>query len=262
MDPIKIAVPVPVDRDTGLTPLISPRMRVGAAPPAMPHPMVPAMQHIQMHPDIAAAQAAQSQMAAGSGGPRRTEVPAMRLRKVIEFIQRSGRRPTRKSTDPTEKSLGIWLHRFTCNDDGVKDRAQGSLSPEEFTTMVRMIEQAPDAKQVSDRQIALANIEAIAERASLLNALPLRGDPSGCGRKLHNIRQGRLGPGMRDEALAIVRRVIGNAPEKANVLQHLEASIEQSVARHTEAAASNTLSRGKAKRGFERGSPVCSLAPL
>ena len=185
----------------------------------------------------------------------------MRLRKVIEFIQRSGRRPTRKSTDPTEKSLGIWLHRFTCNDDGVKDRAQGSLSPEEFTTMVRMIEQAPDAKQVSDRQIALANIEAIAERASLLNALPLRGDPSGCGRKLHNIRQGRLGPGMRDEALAIVRRVIGNAPEKANVLQHLEASIEQSVARHTEAAASNTLSRGKAKRGFERA-PVCSLAPV
>ena len=35
MEPVKIAVPVPVDRDTGLTPLISPRMRVGAAPPAM-----------------------------------------------------------------------------------------------------------------------------------------------------------------------------------------------------------------------------------
>ena len=30
MEPVKIAVPVPVDRDTGLTPLISPRMRVGA----------------------------------------------------------------------------------------------------------------------------------------------------------------------------------------------------------------------------------------
>jgi hypothetical protein len=180
-----------------------------------------------------------------SSAPRRTEVPAIRLRKVTEFIQQTGRRPTRKSSDPVEKSLGIWLHRFTCNDDGVKDRAQAALSAEEFSSMVALIENSPDAKQVSDRAIALSNIEQIAERAAALNALPLRGDASGCGRKLHNIRQGRLGPSMRDEALAIVRRVVGNSPQNANVLKHLEASIEQSVARHTEA---QSLSIGRANK--------------
>ena len=154
--------------------------------------------------------------------------------------------------------------------------------------MVALIENSPDAKQVSDRAIALSNIEQIAERAAALNALPLRGDASGCGRKLHNIRQGRLGPSMRDEALAIVRRVVGNSPQNANVraralrarlppfllpsppsrpshllffflgarlvsrrapapqvLKHLEASIEQSVARHTEA---QNLSIGRANK--------------
>ena len=214
-----------------------------------------------------------------SSAPRRTEVPAIRLRKGTEFIQQTGRRPTRKSSDPVEKSLGIWLHRFTCNDDGVKDRAQAALSAEEFSSMVALIENSPDAKQVSDRAIALSNIEQIAERAAALNALPLRGDASGCGRKLHNIRQGRLGPSMRDEALAIVRRVVGNSPQNANVrapqsccppcppaprisssfgsrlvsrrapapqvLKHLEASIEQSVARHTEA---QSLSIGRANK--------------
>ena len=87
---------------------------------------------------------------------------------------------------------------------------------------------------MSDRAIALANIEAIAVRAAALNALPSRGDSSGYGRKLHNIRQGRLGLAIRDEALAIVRRTVGRAPERAAVLAHLEACIEQSVRRHTE----------------------------
>ena len=124
----------------------------------------------------------------------------------------------------------------------MRDRAQAALPADEFAAMVTIIEKALDSKQASDRAIALSNIESIAERAAALNALPLRGDVSGCGRKLHNIRQGRLGPSMRDEALAIVRRVVGTAPERAAVLQHLEASIEQSVARHTDAQ-NNAIAR-------------------
>lgn len=120
---------------------------------------------------------------------RKTEVPAARLRKVLAFIQRVGRRPTRKSRDPAEKTLGTWLHRFICNDDGVKDRASAALPQPEFDFIMRAIETAPDAKQVADKAIALANIEAIAERALQLRAVPLRGDVSGCGKKLHNIRQ-------------------------------------------------------------------------
>jgi hypothetical protein len=65
--------------------------------------------------------------------------------------QQTGRRPTRKATEQNEKSLGIWLHRFTCNDDGVKDRAQASLTPDEFNYLVTTITQAPDAKQVRAR---------------------------------------------------------------------------------------------------------------
>jgi hypothetical protein len=102
--------------------------------------------------------------------------------------------------------------------------------------------------QMSDRQVALNNIEAIAERAAILNALPLRGDASGCGRKLHNIRQGRLAPQMKEAALAIVRRVVGTAPEKAMVLSCLETCIEQSVQRHIEVAQSTALSRINNKR--------------
>jgi hypothetical protein len=121
--------------------------------------------------------------------PRKTEVPVARLRKVLAFIQQVGRRPTRKSEDPTEKTLGIWLHRFICNDDGVKDRARGAMPADEFEFIVGTIEKALDAKQVADKAIALANIEAIARRAFVLKAVPLRGDPSGCGKKLHNVRQ-------------------------------------------------------------------------
>ena len=80
--------------------------------------------------------------------PRKTEVPVARLRKVLLFIQQMGRRPTRKSRGPAEKTLGIWLHRFTCNDDGVKDRAQNSMPPHEFDFIMQTIESAPDAKQV------------------------------------------------------------------------------------------------------------------
>jgi len=166
--------------------------------------------------------------------PRKTEVPAARLRKVLLFIQQMGRRPTRKSRDPAEKTLGIWLHRFICNDDGVKDRAQNAMPPHEFDFIMQTIESAPDAKQVADKQVALSNVEAIAQRALSLQAVPLRGDASGCGKKLHNIRQGRLGPGLRDEALAIVRRILGGDPNCATVLAHLEASIELSSARHAD----------------------------
>ena len=80
--------------------------------------------------------------------PRKTEVPAARLRKVLHFIQQMGRRPTRKSRDPAEKTLGIWLHRFICNDDGVKDRAQNAMPPHEFDFIMQTIESSPDAKQV------------------------------------------------------------------------------------------------------------------
>jgi hypothetical protein len=101
---------------------------------------------------------------------------------------------------------------------------------------------------MAERQVALDNIEAIAKRASALNALPLRNDASGCGRKLHNIRQGRLPPQMKETALAIVHRVVGNAPEKAMVLSCLEVCIEQSVQRHVEVAESAALARILPKR--------------
>ena len=117
----------------------------------------------------------------GSGrGARKTEIPAMRLRRVYEFIQRTGQRPTRKSSDPHEKPLGIWLHRFTCNDDGVQDRARAALPEADFLMMLNAIERAPDAKQAYDRAAALKNLEAIAQRTIELGRVPLRSDPSGC----------------------------------------------------------------------------------
>ena len=207
--------------------------------------------------------------------PRKTEMPAVRLRKVLGFIQEKGRRPTRKSRDSAEKTLGVWLHRFICNDDGVRDRAQKAMPPHEFDFITQAIASAPDAKQVplpppsppptlpptlppthspnysaappptcphalassrledahtpgsavtptppmpprlctlhlctqcpctppaahrvqvTDKQVALSNVEAIAQRALSLQAVPLRGDASGCGKKLHNIRQVRPPP--------------------------------------------------------------------
>ena len=148
---------------------------------------------------------------------RKTEIPAARLRKVHDFILKLGRKPTRKASDPAEKTLGIWLHRFTCNDDGVKERAKQTLAPDEFNAILRTIENAPDAKQVADRATALNNVEAIAYRTLQLQAIPLRGDPSGCGKKLHNIRQGRLAPSMREDAIAIVHRVIGPSSQHAHL---------------------------------------------
>jgi len=62
----------------------------------------------------------------------------------------------------------------------------------------------------------------------------LRGDPSGCGKKLHNVRQGRLGPALHREALQLVRSILGGDPACTAALAHLEASIEQSVTRHSE----------------------------
>ena len=234
-----------------------------------------------------------------SNHPRRTEVPATRLRKVVEFIETTGRRPTRKSRDGNEKSLGIWLHRFTCNDDGVRlpsdltrpaahfisrprrafsrpppsaprvracppqvrDRAQAAVPGDEFCSMVSIIEGAPDSKQVADRAAALANLESIADRAKVLHTLPLRGDASGCGRKLHTIRQGRLGPSMREDALAIVRRVLGGQPENATVLAQLEADIEHSVQRHREALETAISRPGKRPNHSEySGSEAAAFA--
>ena len=53
-----------------------------------------------------------------------------------------------------------------------------------------------------------------------------------CGKKLHNIRQGRLAPELRDEAFAIVRRELGDSPESADLLHYLQGAIDMSVARH------------------------------
>ena len=172
---------------------------------------------------------------------RKTEIPAARLRKVHDFILKLGRKPTRKASDPAEKTLGIWLHRFTCNDDGVKERAKQTLAPDEFNAILRTIENAPDAKQVADRATALNNVEAIAYRTLQLQAIPLRGDPSGCGKKLHNIRQGRLAPSMREDAIAIVHRVIGPSSQHAHLVKALENVIEHSVTMHSE----QLVSRGR-----------------
>jgi len=165
---------------------------------------------------------------------RKSELPAVRLRKVVTFIESTGRRPTRKSADPQEKTLGVWLHRFMCNDDGVKDRARESVGQDDFERIMGRIEASLDAKQVADRAITIANVETIAQRAKAIKALPLRADPSGCGKKLHNLRQGRLGPDVRDEAIAIVRRVLGTDVEHSEILSQLEEAIELSVSRHQE----------------------------
>ena len=90
-------------------------------------------------------------------------------------------------------------------------------APRPGRPQLAFIQRSPDAKQAADRSIALSNIQAIAQRAMALRVLPMRGDPSGCGRKLHNLRQGRISSGMKDEALAIVRAVTGDAPENAEV---------------------------------------------
>ena len=75
---------------------------------------------------------------------------------AVAFIETHGHRPTRKdcksrSKDPEEKSLGIWLHRFTCNDDRVKDRVRAAMDDTEFNQLLRTIDEAPDAKQVCTR---------------------------------------------------------------------------------------------------------------
>ena len=141
----------------------------------------------------------------------------------------------------------------------VRDRARMGVPEDEFYSMVSIIEGAPDSKQVADRVVAYANIESIAERAQALHTLPLRGDVSGCGRKLHNIRQGRLAPNMREQALAIVRRVLGGQPENATVLAQLEDSIEQSVAKHKDLQSSLMARPGKRRMGssaFDGAQPV------
>ena len=50
-----------------------------------------------------------------------------------------------------------WLHRFICNDDGVKERARLAMASEEYEIIVSAIDSALDAKQVADKSIALAN---------------------------------------------------------------------------------------------------------
>ena len=67
---------------------------------------------------------------------------------VVAFIEATGRRPTRKSANPHEKTLGVWLHRFMCNDEGVKDRARQSVGEDDFETIMNRIEASLDAKQV------------------------------------------------------------------------------------------------------------------
>ena len=66
---------------------------------------------------------------------------------AVAFIEANGRRPTRKSKDPEEKTLGIWLHRFTCNDDRVKDRVRASMDETEFNQLLTSVEGSLDAKQ-------------------------------------------------------------------------------------------------------------------
>ena len=61
------------------------------------------------------------------------------------------------STDPEEKTLGIWLHRFSCNDDGVKNRARATCPPDDFRVMLQAIASAPDARQVRRRRLPPVN---------------------------------------------------------------------------------------------------------
>ena len=61
--------------------------------------------------------------------------------------------------------------------------------------------------------VAIENIEAIALRARELRCVPQRDDPSGLGKKLHNLRMGRLAPRLREQALAVVRRILGDDEE-------------------------------------------------
>ena len=112
-------------------------------------------------------------------GVRKADIPAHRLRQVCQFILSAGKRPSRQSTAEVERPLGIWLHRFKCNDDGVHDRARAGMSEEEYQRLVETIERAPDAKQLYDRKNTLKNLELIAERAVLLGRLPARRDSSG-----------------------------------------------------------------------------------
>ena len=88
-----------------------------------------------------------------------------------------------------------------------------------------------------------------------------------CGKKLHNLRQGRLGPDVRDEAIAIVRNVLGGDTENAEILAQLEESIELSVSRHQEhgfaARHSRRLSSGPMEKDdlLARPPPVFTTAP-
>jgi hypothetical protein len=177
--------------------------------------------------------------------PRKTEAPSVRLRKVCDFVLKHGRRPTRNSVDPEEKTLGIWLHRFMCNYEGVKYRTQLSLPPETFELMLATIYNAPDAKQAADRVNALSSIEVIAQQALKLDDMPMRGvsDSSGSGKKLQAIRQGRIGPSMKNEAIAIVRRVLGDDPKNAHIIEQFEEVIEQSVQRHCNSQTERAIDR-------------------
>ena len=104
-----------------------------------------------LHPEAAGAlidRDAGSSSGGGADGPmRRKEIPVSRLRNVYEFIMRTGRRPTRSSTDTEEKKLGVWLHRFMSNDDDVQGRVRAIMGRADFESMVATIEEAPHVKQ-------------------------------------------------------------------------------------------------------------------
>ena len=104
-----------------------------------------------LHPEAAEAlvvrDAGPSADVGADGSMRRKEIPVSRLRDVYEFIMRTGRRPTRSSTDTEEKKLGVWLHRFMSNDDDVQGRVRAIMGRADFESMVATIEEAPHVKQ-------------------------------------------------------------------------------------------------------------------
>lgn len=167
--------------------------------------------------------------------PRRTELASVRLRQVATFIQRHDRRPTRNAPDPAEKSLGVFLHRFLCSYERSRNRMKVTMPMAEYHAVLDIIDAAPNARQVMNRESVLSAIESIAVRSVELGAVPRYADASGAGRKLTDLhRVGRLTPAMRNEALSIVREIVC-APALFGVRLELERSIKQAAKRAVKA---------------------------
>lgn len=192
-----------------------------------------------------------------------------RVQQVFEFITAQKRLPNQKSSDAAEKTLGVWL--MTLLQKGPK-RSEKHVRKEVgddavVDTLLKVVATTPNSKQAADNTKTLQHVEDLAIACKALRGLegrnpwPTRPEKPH-GKFLSYLRQGQIGPGVHEDALGVVRRVLAD-PLDAKALAHLEASLSLSVSKHEEfkrkrfeidAANRAARKRKAAESGIDNGS--------